>query len=591
MTTAQIFAFAIVIGMMALFVWGRIRYDLVALLALSASLATGIVAPKDAFAGFSDDIVIIVASALVTSAAIARSGVTDILIRRFGASLATPGRQIAALAGSVMVLSALVKNIGALSMLIPPAVQITRRSGTSLSAILMPMAFASLLGGIVTLVGTSPNIIVSRLREDLTGQPFGMFDFTPVGLPLALAGLVFLVLGWRLLPADRRGPAGMEAAFNIKGYTTEVVVPEDSAHAGKPVEALAAAGEGEIRISALIRGEHKRHRNPRTQLVRPGDRLILEGDPAELERFVAAAKLRLAGTERAPEADAADDSVGVMEAVVTGGSMMVNWSPSQMRLEDRFNLRLLAVSRAGEDVAVRLKSLRFRPGDVLVLQGDLDVMPEMLGELGLLPLAQRDLRIGRSRRSLLPLLVLAAFMAAMAAKLLPVPVAFFGAAVTVLAIRAITMREAYEALDAPVLVTLACLIPVSEAMRTTGATGIVSGWLSTAAEGLPAFGALAMVMVVAMAITPFLNNAATVLVAGPIAAGLAAKLGHSPDPYLMAIAVGAACDFLTPIGHQCNMLVMGPGGYRFGDYWRLGLPLSLLVVVAGVPLITLVWPV
>lgn len=590
MTTPQVFAFAIVLGMMAMFVWGRIRYDLVALLALAAGVATGIVPAKAAFTGFADDVVVIVASALVTSAAIAKSGVTDLLIKRIADRLSSPGSQIAALAGLVMVLSALVKNVGALSMLIPPAFQIARKTGTSVSHLLMPMAFASLLGGIVTLVGTSPNIIVSRIREETVGQPFGMFDFSPVGVPIALVGLVFLVFGYRLLPSGRRAPAGVDAAFNIEGYTTEAVVPEGAAVAGQSAEAVEALGSGEVKIVALIRDEHKRFRNPKTQLVRPGDHLILEGEADDLERFVAVAGLKLLRTETTPDPEAEPDDIGVMEAVVTAGSMIVNWSPEQLRLAERFAINVLAVGRQGERITVRLKSLRFRPGDLVVVQGNLKVLPETFATLGLLPLAARDVKIGQNRRSILPVLILAVFMGLMAAKLVPVTIAFFGAAVAVLAVRALTTREAYDALDGPVLITLACLIPVSDAMRSTGATVLIADWLSAATDGLPAIGALGLVMVVAMAITPFLNNAATVLVAGPIAAGLAAKLGHSPDPYLMAIAVGAACDFLTPIGHQCNMLVMGPGGYRFGDYWRLGLPLSILVVVAGVPLIAWVWP-
>lgn len=590
MTVPQFLSFAIIAVMMALFVWGRIRYDLVALLALLTSVAVGTVAPDDAFVGFSDDIVIIVAGALVTSAAISRSGAADVLIRRLTNLLRTVPRQITGLAGLVMVLSAVVKNIGALSMMIPPAFQIARKTGTSVSSLLMPMSFASLLGGLVTLVGTSPNIIVSRIREDISGEPFGMFDFTPVGLPLAVAGLVFLIVGYRLLPSGRRSAASLEEAFNIQGYTTEAMVPEGSPSAGQSVEAVAALGEGDIAVTALIRGPHKRYRNPRGQLIRPGDHLILEGDAKDLEQFVVAAGLTLAPSKRQPEVTEVDDEIGVMEAVVTSDSFMVDWTPEKLRLFDRFNVNLLAVSRSGERVTVRLKSFRFQAGDVVVFQGNLKVLPEVLRDLGCLPLAQRDVGIGRGRRTYLPIAILAAAMVMMALQMITVPVAFFGAAVLVVATRCLPLRDAYEALDAPVLVTLACLIPVSEAMRTTGATEIISHWLSIAAGQLPPMGALALIMVVAMAVTPFLNNAATVLVAGPIAAGFAKSLGFSPDPFLMAVAVGAASDFLTPIGHQCNMLVMGPGGYRFGDYWRLGLPLSILVVVVGVPLIAYVWP-
>lgn len=285
-------AFAVVIGMMALFVWGRIRYDLVAVLALLVSVAVGIVPPGDAFVGFADDIVIIVASALITSAAVAKSGVADLFMKRLTGWLPTASRQIAALAGSVMLLSAFVKNIGALSMLIPPAFQVAKRTGTEPSRLLMPMSFASLLGGLVTLIGTSPNIIVSRIREETVGEPFRMFDFAPVGLPLAVAGLLFLTVGHRLLPKGRRGAASIEAAFNVQGYTTEVVVPEDAVIVGKPAADLVALSGGEVTITALIRDTHKRFRNPTSQIVRPGDHLLLEGDSKELEQIVATSTLR-----------------------------------------------------------------------------------------------------------------------------------------------------------------------------------------------------------------------------------------------------------------------------------------------------------
>jgi di/tricarboxylate transporter len=205
-------------------------------------------------------------------------------------------------------------------------------------------------------------------------------------------------------------------------------------------------------------------------------------------------------------------------------------------------------------------------------------------------LAQRDLSIGRDRQRWLPIAVLATAMVLVAAHLVPVATAFFGAAVVLVLTGALNLREAYEAIEWPILIMLGALIPVSDALRTTGGTDLIAQWLSHAAAYLPPTGTLVLMMVAAMAVTPFLNNAATVLVMAPIAATFAKNIGLNPDPFLMAVAIGAACDFLTPIGHQCNTLVMGPGGYRFGDYWRLGLPLSVIVVVVGVPLIALVWP-
>jgi di/tricarboxylate transporter len=590
MTLAQGLAFAIVIGMMGLFAWGRLRYDLVAVLALLAAVIVGIVPPAEAFEGFSDDIVIIVASALVVSAAVARSGVIERVVRKLGPYLVTINRQVVALVGSVTLLSGFVKNIGALAMLMPIAFQLARRTGTSPSSLLMPMSFGALLGGTVTLVGTSPNIIVSRVREQILGEPYGMFDFTPVGAGIAVAGVIFLFFGWRLLPRDRKGAASMDAAFNLEGYTTEVTVPEDTPAVGLTVKALEELSENEIEVIALLRGASRRHEPAGNVVIKAGDILILRGEPVALERVVALEKLKLTRDDKAQERDTPTDEIGVMEAVITSDSELVGSSVGQIKLFDHHGVNLLAVSRRGRRIANRLRSVKLKAGDVIVLHGNLTTMPETLGELHCLPLAERDLRIGR-RASLLPIAVLAAAMALVAFNVAPIAIAFFGAAVILLLAGSLSLREAYDVIEWPILVMLGALIPVSDALRTTGGTELIAAWLSTTGLALPSIGALALMMAVAMAVTPFLNNAATVLVMAPIAATFAAKLGYNPDPFLMAVAIGAACDFLTPIGHQCNTLVMGPGGYRFGDYWRLGLPLSVIVLAVGVPLIAFFWPV
>jgi di/tricarboxylate transporter len=589
MTLDQALAFVVIAGMMALFVWGRLRYDVVALLSLLAAIACGIVPPEKAFSGFSDDIVIIVASALLVSAAVARSGVVERVVRKLGPYLTTVTRQVAALVGSVTVLAAFVKNIGALAMLMPVAFQFGRRTETSPSSLLMPMSFGALLGGIITLVGTSPNIIVSRVREQLLGEPFHMFDFTPVGASLAVLGFVFLIFSWRLLPKDRKGAASMDTAFNLESYTTEVVVPEDSPAADLTVKGLEDLGEGEVEVITLLRGTERRYDPAGNVVIKADDILILRGDPSALERIVALEKLRLAKDESSEEQDTPSDEVGIMEAVITTDSELIGFTVNQLKLADRFGINLLAVSRTGRRITNRLRTVKLRAGDVVVLQGNLDAMPETLGELHLLPLAERDLRIGR-KGSLLPITVLVTAMILVAFNLVPVAIAFFGAAVILLLLRSLSLREAYEAVEWPILVMLGALIPVSDALRTTGGTDLIAAWLSDTATSLPAYGALALLIAAAMAVTPFLNNAATVLVMAPIAAGFATNLGYNPDPFLMGVAIGAACDFLTPIGHQCNTLVLGPGGYHFGDYWRLGLPLSIIVLVAGTPLILYFWP-
>jgi di/tricarboxylate transporter len=589
MTVEQGLAFAIVIVMMALFAWGRWRYDLVAAMALLAAVGVGIVPPQEAFKGFSDDIVIIVGSALVVSAAVAQSGVIERVVRALGPYLRNTTQQIIALVGSVTVLSGFVKNVGALAMLMPIAFQLARRTNTAPSSLLMPMSFGALLGGIVTLVGTSPNIIVSRVREQILGEPFNMFDFTPVGVGVAAAGFLFLVFGWRLLPRDRKGTVSMDAAFKLEGYTTEVKVLDDSPAAGMTVKALEEAGENEIDVITLLRGTTSRVEPAGNMVIKPGDILILQGEPAALERLVALEKLSLTRDNK-KEVDTPADDIGVMEAVITPDSDLVGSSAGQLKLYDRHGINLLAVSRKGRRIAHRLRAVKLRAGDVIVLRGNLNTMPETLGELNCLPLAERDLRIGR-QASLVPVLVLATAMVLVAFNVLTVAVAFFGAAVVLLLTRSLSLRDAYDAVDWPILIMLGALIPVADALRTTGGTDLLAAGLSQAASSLPAMGALALLLAAAMAVTPFLNNAAAVLVMAPIAANFAERLDYNPDAFLMAVAIGAACDFLTPIGHQCNTLVMGPGGYRFGDYARLGLPLSFIVLITAVPLIAFFWPV
>lgn len=587
MTLDQAFAFGLMGVTIGLFVWGRLPYDLVAVLALLAGVALGIVPVEEAFSGFGDDVVIIVATALLVSAAVARSGAVETAMRPLLRRLRGPQAQVPVLAGAVTALSMVTKNVGALAMMMPVAAQVARRSGTPLSFLLMPMSFGSLIGGLVTLVGTSPNILVSKVREDLTGEPFGMFDYAPVGLAIAAAGLLFLAFGYRLLPAGRRAAGGsMDAAFTLEHYATEARVPEGSPFAGRPVADLEALAEGGVRVTTVIR-ERFRRLAPRPDTpLREGDLLLLAGEPDDLERVVARGGLRLAGEEVAEEP--AEDS-RVAEGVVTADSPLVGRTVAEARLGREHGLGLLAVSRRGQGLTRRLRRLRLEVGDVLILKAPRERLAESLGALRILPLSERDVALGSRKRSWLPILILAGAMALVAAHVVPVALAFAGAAALMLLLRIMTMDEAYESVEWSVIVLLAALIPVSNAIQETGGADLIAAGLERTVGALPPLAALGLMIVLAMAITPFLNNAATVLVMAPIGASLAGRLGLDPDPFLMAVAVGAACDFLTPIGHQCNTLVMGPGGYRFGDYWRLGLPLSVIVVGVGTPLIALVW--
>lgn len=581
---------AVLAGMMMMFIWGKFRYDVTAILALLAALGAGIVKPKDAFSGFSDDIVIIVASALVLSAAVQRSGVVETALRFVSRYVKRVPSQLSVLTGSVAVASSLVKNIGALAMLMPAAFQMAKKNDTSPSVFLMPMAFASLLGGLMTLVGTSPNIIVSRAREEMTGQPFGMFDYLPVGAGLTVMGLIFLRFGYRLIPSDRRAAPTMGEALNIEGYVTEATIADGSPAIGESVADFIERHEHDVTITTILRAEMRV--SPRGDMVlHADDVLILGGAPDALERVIAADKLALEGMHRDVPAGSEQDDIGVIEAVVNMDSALAGQTAGRLALQQRFGVNLIAVSRQGERLTRRLANIMLQPGDVIVLQGPLKLLPEKLATLGCLPLAEREIRLGTSGKSLLPIAILAVAMAATAAGFVPVAIAFFAAAGIVLASGALPLKDAYDRIEWPILVMLGALIPVSDSLRTTGASDLIANWLSVTAATLPPWGAVALILVAAMAVTPFLNNAATVLVMAPIAATFASGLGYRPEPFLMATAVGAGCDFLTPIGHQCNTLVLGPGGYRFGDYARLGAPLSLLVVLLGTPLILWAWPV
>ncbi|MCV0413768.1 MAG: anion permease [Brevundimonas sp.] len=590
MTLQQGLAFGLVGLTVAAFIWGRFRYDLVAVGALVAGLAIGVIPAEDAFEGFANDVTVIIACALVVSAAFAKSGIVEMALKRVMPYLKTERSQVPVLTTAVTLLSMVTKNVGALAIMMPVALQVARRTGTPQSRLLMPMAFGAMAGGMVTLVGTSPNILVAEVRQDIVGQPFQMFDYAPVGLALTAAALAFLAFGYRLLPKDRTGALGLSAALSANAYLTEAHAPEDWPLEPTTITALSEAAGGEVKVMALIR-EGKRKARPRgNTVVRPGDTLLLKGGQEALEDFIDAARMKLVRGDRPVLLEEAKDEVHLVEAVIGADSPLTGQSVRQLDLYGQHGLNLLGVSRSGYELTQHLRTAKLQSGDVLLLQGSESNLPARLAELRLLPLAEREVRLGGARRKFLPAVVLAVAMVMVGFGVIPVSIAFFGAAVVIVALGGLKMREAYAALDGPLLVLIAALIPVSDAIQQTGGADLIASALRGLFEGIPPVVAVAGMMLASMAVTPFLNNAATVLVVAPIAATLAQQLGYRPDPFLMAVAVGAACDFLTPIGHQCNTMVMGPGGYKFSDYPKLGLPLSLLVLLIGPPTILLFWP-
>ena len=588
MTLHQALAFALIGVTLLLFIWGRWRYDLIALGSVLTAVLIGVVPAASAFDGFKSDVVVIIAAALVVSAAFERSGIVEVVLRPLLSRLKGEQSQVPALAAATALLSMASKNVGALAILMPVAQQISRRTGTPISRLLMPMSFASLLGGLVTLVGTSTNIIVSQVREQTLGKPFGMYDFAPVGLGLTALGLVFLAFAYRILPKDRPAQVPLTEALASQSYATEAVIPDDWDGGPKRVGEIGKASGGVAQVTGIVRTGDRRVQPHANTLVRAGDVLQLEGEADALHKLIADLRWRPHRSDHPLERS--KEEVRSVEAVVGADSVLTGQSVSRLDLQSRFNIKLLAVARSGRRVTQRLRAAPIRPGDILVLRGAESDLSKALTELGALPLADRAVQLGARRPLILPALILAAAMVCVALKLLPVAIAFMIAAVAMVATRAISMREAYASLDGSVLVLIAALTPVSEALQKSGGADLIAANLSIVLLHAPPLAVLGLMMLAAMVCAPFMHNAPTVLILAPVAIGVAHHLKLGPDPLLMAVATGAACDFLTPVGHQCNTLVLGPGGYRFSDYTRLGAPLSLLVIVVGTLLISVFWP-
>lgn len=588
MTFEQGLSFAIVGSAVALFASGRFRYDAISLGALMVAVLTGVVDEKHAFSGFTSDVVIVIAGALVLSAGIARSGVIEPIVAPLVKRLRTPQTQVPVIAGMTGLFAMINKNVGALAALMPVAIRLGRSEKSSPSLLLMPMSFMALLGGLVTLVGTSTNIIVSQVREDTLGKPFAMFDFTPVGLGLSLAGFLFLSFGWRLLPRDRAPRAAMEDAHAAVQYAMEAKIPDNWPESLATLADLKLTDRN-VQLTGLIGpGGNRRPVDPSTRLV-PGMVLQLKGEEEALG--ILFQQLPLAQVrENAPvKTEEASEELRSIEAVVEARSPLIGLSAGMLYMQRTFGAKLLAVSRQGEPLRERLSEVRFQPGDLVVIQAGEGALAGVLQELGLLPLAERAVTIGTRRARYGPIVLLAVAITLVAFKVLTVAVAFFAAAVLVIAIGSLSMREAYRALEPEVLVLIGALTPISEAIHANGGTALIAHGLASLLTGSYPIVVLGGIMLASMLCAPFLHNAPTVLILAPIAVGLAQRLGLNPDAMLMAVATGAGCDFLTPIGHQCNTLVRGPGGYRFGDYARLGLPLSFIVILLGTPLIAWVW--
>ena len=592
MTWEQIFIFAVLAVTLGLFVWGRWRYDVVALLALVAVLLGGLVPAQEAFVGFGHPAVVTVAAVLVISQTLQNSGLLSWIAQRLATVSLGPSLQVGAIAGIVAAFSAFMNNVGALALLLQVVLQVADKTKRAPRDLLMPLAFGSLLGGLITVIGTPPNIIIATIRADYAENhaPFGMFDFTPVGIVIAVAGVIFVALvGWRLIP-KHDGPSTSGKVFEIEDYITEVRIPPKTPLIGKTIrEAYGLGVSDDVVFVTIHRRGRQIHRPPLEAMLRSGDHLLIEGDAKSIEETVKATGLALVGS-RALNADVLKSgNIGMVEAVVTPRSQLINRNARQAQLATQHHMNLIAIARHGEAVRRRLNQVRFQPGDVLLLQGDTETMPDALSALDCLPLADRELTLHQAK-SYVPAGIFAAAIVVSALGFLTVPVAFVAAVVAMLVTGQITPRGAYNAVDWPIIVLLGAMVPVGDALATTGASALIAESIAGTAAYLPAWGVLLIVLVGTMFLSDIINNAATALLMGPLAAEIALRMKVSPDPFLMAVAIGASCAFLTPIGHQSNVLVMGPGGYRFRDYWPMGLPLEAVICVVALPMILWVWP-
>ena len=600
MTFSQIEILMVLSATVILFLWGRWRHDLVALAALMACVLLGLVTAEQAFTGFGHPAVITVACVRILSRGLQDTGAVDKLTQWVlpkGVGLIAG---IGALAGLGALLSAFMNNVGAMALLLPVALQLSKRFDMAPSRILMPLAFGTILGGMTTLIGTPPNLIVAGFREAAGGDSFGMFDFSPVGGAVALSGLVFIVLfGWRLVPAREKGSVG---DFDTGKYLAEAHVRENSSSIGKTLnQADVALDNDGAQIVGLIRDDVRLYApNPRRR-IRSGDILIIEAEPDDLSQVISDLELTL-GTpakktddtlseqENGEAGEKDDGPITLQELVVMPGSELIGRSSGGSGMNERYGIRVLAASRQGKRTVRRIKTMRFKAGDLLLMQGPPEALAEFTNAYQLAPLADRDIRLPKPGKAISAAAIMAVAIGAAAFGLLPASASFAIGVLLMGVSGIIAPRKLYDAVDWPVIVLLASLIPVAGAMASTGTADLLANaLLNELAQGTPVI-AMILLLVITMTMSDFMNNAATAAVMCPIALSGAQQLGVSSDPFLMAVAIGASCAFLTPIGHQNNTLILGPGGLKFGDYWRLGLPMEILVVAVSVPMMLIIWP-
>ncbi len=590
MTQEQIILFSLMAGVLVLLVWGKWRYDLVAFSALVLGLILQVIPVEQAFSGFGHPAVIIIALVLVVSRALSQSGAIELLTSRvIDASRSLPVH-IASMGFLGAVLSAFMNNVAALALLMPIDIQSANKAKRSPALSLMPLSFATILGGMVTLIGTPPNIVISQFRETALGEPFKMFDFAAVGLGTAVIGLVFVALiGWRLVPAERTKHNAPDELSNLKGYIAEVGVAKNSDAIGKTISELNdVAEQNDVVIMGLVRNGKRLAGRALREEIRKGDLLVLKAGPKSIEGFTTALKLSYSRSEK--HSGALAGALSMVEATVPVESRISGRTSLELRLLYRHGVMLLGVSRKGKPFRDRVRQLVIQPGDVLLLMGDEEQIQDVINWMGVLPLAPRGLQVTQHEKAWLAISLFATAILLSSFGLLYLPIALAACVVLYLVLKVISLSQAYDSIQGPVLILLASLIPIAAALENSGGTALIAQAIVDVTQGWSAIAILALLMIVTMTLSDILNNVATVLVAAPVAVDIAGRLQVNPDAMLMGVAVAASCAFLSPIGHKNNTIIMGPGGYRFGDYWRMGLPLEVLILCVSIPLILVFWP-
>lgn len=589
MTTDQIILFALFGLVFAFLLWGKFRYDIVAFSALMAGVLLGVVPTSQAFAGFGHPATLVVALVLVVSAGLVRSGAVFLITRTLVNASRSLGSHITLMGAIGGVLSALMNNVAALALLMPVDIQTARKAGRSPGLSLMPLSFATILGGMVTLIGTPPNIIIASIREERLGAPFAMFDFAPVGGVTAIAGLIFIALiGWRLIPAREDSKLG---ADDISQFIAELTVPEGSRLIGKQLRDLEEEAEkADVAIIGLIRDSKRRYGRARDARLRAGDALVLEATPDALDEFRAALSLAVADAKREERLKADGDGVDIIEVVVTDQSRLIGRTAQSVGLGWRQSTVLLGISHRGQKITRQIRKTQINVGDILLLLVPRETGADVTQWLGCLPLADRGLAVTADEKVWIAIGIFSAAVLAASVGLIYLPVALGLVVVVYVLAKIVPLAELYTHIEWPVVVLLGSMIPLGAALESSGGTELISGALVTLTMGMPAWAVLTVLMVVTMSLSDVLNNTATTIVAAPVGIQMAQSLNVSPDPFLMAVAVAASSAFLTPIGHKNNTLILGPGGYHFGDYWRIGLPLEAIVVIVSIPAILVFWP-